>query len=103
MTNLYEETNKAISDFGYSWDDVVWIGSGTSKYPIDEFIAKAKETYYDSGFGSAEIDADLIVVFKDSTWLYRGEYDGSEWWNHTSLVPDEPSYTAHKFTLRQQW
>lgn len=33
---------------------------------------------YDSGYGGQELFG--WVVFKDGTWLERGEYDGSEWW-----------------------
>lgn len=33
---------------------------------------------YDNGYGTQEISG--VVLFKDNTWLSRGEYDGSEWW-----------------------
>lgn len=44
---------------------------------------------YDSGYGSQELGG--IVWFEDGTWLSRGEYDGSEWWNHHVLpaIPAE--------------
>jgi len=35
---------------------------------------------YDDGFGGQELDG--TIVFKDGTWLERGEYDGSEWWEY---------------------
>ncbi len=35
---------------------------------------------YDSGYGRQEVDG--TIVFKDGTWLSRGEYDGSEWWEY---------------------
>ncbi|WP_421354963.1 hypothetical protein [Streptococcus suis] len=41
----------------------------------------AKKTNYDSGYGSANVATDLVVVGKN-WWLERGEYDGSEWWNY---------------------
>ena len=35
---------------------------------------------YNSGYGGQELYGN--VWFKDGTWLERGEYDGSEWWEH---------------------
>ena len=42
---------------------------------------------YESGYGSQELFG--CVWFTDGTWLTRGEYDGSEWWEHHS-VPNIP-------------
>ena len=44
---------------------------------------------YDNGYGGQELYG--IVWLKDGTWLERGEYDGSEWWEHRALpeIPDE--------------
>jgi hypothetical protein len=38
---------------------------------------------YDSGFGGQELFG--TVWLEDGTWLSRGEYDGSEWWEHNVL------------------
>ena len=35
---------------------------------------------YDNGYGGQELFG--TVVFKDGSWLDRGEYDGSEWWDY---------------------
>jgi len=35
---------------------------------------------YDSGYGSQELDG--YIWYADGTWSDRGEYDGSEWWQH---------------------
>jgi hypothetical protein len=35
---------------------------------------------YDSGFGSQELYG--TIWFADGSWATRGEYDGSEWWQH---------------------
>lgn len=37
---------------------------------------------YDDGFGSQELYG--TIWFEDGTWSERGEYDGSEWWEHKS-------------------
>jgi len=42
---------------------------------------------YDSGFGGQELYG--IVWLEDNTWLERGEYDGSEWWDH-KVMPKIP-------------
>lgn len=35
---------------------------------------------YDNGFGGQELFG--TIWFKNNTWADRGEYDGSEWWQH---------------------
>ena len=35
---------------------------------------------YDSGYGGQELEG--TVWYSDGTWSDRGEYDGSEWWEH---------------------
>ena len=42
---------------------------------------------YDAGYGGQELFG--TVWLEDGTWLSRGEYDGSEWWNHHK-VPEIP-------------
>lgn len=37
---------------------------------------------YDSGYGLQEVYG--TIWYKDGTWSERGEYDGSEWWEHKS-------------------
>ena len=43
---------------------------------------------YDSGYGGQELFG--TVWLEDGTWCTRGEYDGSEWWEHNQL-PEIPS------------
>ena len=45
---------------------------------------------YDSGYGGQELYGTVWLT-KENTWLSRGEYDGSEWWeyNECPKVPDE--------------
>jgi len=42
---------------------------------------------YDSGYGGQELFG--TIWFTDGTWSQRGEYDGSEWWEHY-ILPDIP-------------
>ena len=43
---------------------------------------------YDSGYGGQELFGTIWL--EDGTWCTRGEYDGSEWWEHNQL-PEIPS------------
>lgn len=83
MTNFKEETLKAITESGHTLEDVMFIGSSDGKYRMDitKFIEKSNFTY-DSGFGAQAIATDLIIYFKDNTYIHRNEYDGSEWWEY---------------------
>jgi len=89
MTNLLEETKEAIAESGHRPEDIVFIGSENSGYQCtwDEFQVLADQEY-NSGFGSAAVAIDLVVVFDDGQKMWRGEYDGSEWWEHS--VPHSP-------------
>ena len=42
---------------------------------------------YDDGYGGQEVP-NICIIFRDKSWLSRGEYDGSEWWdyNHTPEI-----------------
>ena len=42
---------------------------------------------YDSGYGGQEIYG--TIWYTDGTWSDRGEYDGSEWWQHR-VEPEIP-------------
>lgn len=78
MANLREETINILKSNGKSIQDIEWIGTRNFKVPFDSELNILNIDYY-SGYGSAEIMEDLIIVGKDF-WLERREYDGSEWW-----------------------
>ena len=54
-----------------------------------ESFLESLDFEYDSGFGSQELFG--TVWLEDGTWLTRGEYDGSEWWEYHKLpeIPEE--------------
>ena len=79
MTNLWEETIEILSEYGKTFDDVLFIQGDDFEITKDNFETVAKHANYDSGFGAQRVAKDLILVGKD-WWLERGEYDGSEWW-----------------------
>ena len=82
MINLLTETLQEIDDNDLSVNDIVYIGTRDGKYSCswEEFKVLANESYY-NGYGGAQVNPALIIVFKDSKELYREEYDGSEWWD----------------------
>ena len=85
MTNLLSETSQDILKSGHTADDIIFIGSEESGHQCtwDEF-KKLADQVYDSGFGAQKVATDLIIVFKDGTKMWRGEYDGSEGWDYSS-------------------
>jgi len=81
--NLYQETLRAIQEANKVLADIVLVGNATGTYAMTwvEFTI-ASDVSYDARFGSAKVAQDLVIVFKDNTWLNRTEYDGGESWQH---------------------
>lgn len=90
--NLLEETKIDIERSGHTIADVAFIGSVDAAYSCtwDEFTNLA-DVEYDSSYGTSEIATDLIVLFSDGKKMWRGEYDGSEWWEFDA--PGEVDYS----------
>ena len=42
---------------------------------------------YDDGFGGQNLFG--YIWYEDGTWSDRGEYDGSEWWQHQEVPHKE--------------
>jgi len=55
---------------------------------LDEVLPQL-DFEYDEGFGSATLFGN--VWYTDGTWSERGEYDGSEWWEH-KRCPEIPAH-----------
>jgi len=74
-------------DMGY-WDDKdsyisaapIILREGYTPEEYREFLAKL-DFEYDSGYGMQEI-LGTVWLMEENTWLERGEYDGSEWWEY---------------------
>ena len=83
-------------DMGY-WDDA---DAYVAEEPIlirEEYTPAEYEAFleklnfeYDAGYGGQELYG-MVWLMKPNTWLSRGEYDGSEWWEYNECppVPDE--------------
>ena len=62
------------------------------KYYLPEDYKKFFELLdfdYENGFGRQHIDGTVWLA--DGSWLERGEYDGSEWWEW-KRSPDIPEF-----------
>lgn len=81
--NLLNETKDKITSCGKTPDDIIFIGSEESGHQCSwsEFCVLAN-FQYDSSYGAAKIATDLTIVFSDGSRMFRGEYDGSEWWEY---------------------
>ena len=54
---------------------------------------------YDSGYGGQNLFG--TIWYEDGTWSERGEYDGSEWWEHREC-PQIPVELDRKDKVREQ-
>lgn len=75
---------------GDEWDEDkkdILLKVGYSENEWTEFL-KSLNFSYDSGYGGQNLFGTAWL--EDGTWCTRGEYDGSEWWEHNQL-PEIPS------------
>ena len=79
MVNFLKETISVMNGYKLDPKEIIYIGDRKSSCSWEEFQEIAN-VEYDNGYGGAEIIQDLIIVFKNGVEMYRGEYDGSEWW-----------------------
>ena len=81
--NLYADTVQTMEQIDKKPSDIGRIGSYDGEYECtwSEF-KKLADFNYDSGYGGTKVATDLIILFRDGTWLERNEYDGSEWWTY---------------------
>lgn len=70
------------------YDAPTYLKVGYTKEDLEVFLEKIN-FMYDSGYGSQEVFGK--IWFTDDSWATRGEYDGSEWWEHHYLpqIPAE--------------
>lgn len=72
------------------WEDgpKILLPVGYNLVQYENFLDQLNFTY-DSGYGGQELFG--IIWYEDGSWSERGEYDGSEWWEHNELpeIPEE--------------
>ena len=93
--NLLKETEEALRIRGYDWDDVVSIQGSDHRISVDKFKELADQVY-DAGYGGQEVACDLVMLLRDGSWFSRGEYDGSEWWEHHARVAVIPEISDER-------
>jgi len=73
----------------YITKDPFLLKEGYTQEEYTEFLSKL-DFKYDSGYGGQELFG-TVWLMKENTWLSRGEYDGSEWWeyNECPSIPNE--------------
>lgn len=71
----------SFGDDSYEWIDaeVHILKCGYSASDLASFIEGISQEY-DKGYGAQEVFG--TIWYTDGTWSSRGEYDGSEWWEH---------------------
>lgn len=79
IINLWEETIEFLEENNYTWEDVIRIGNNEGYIKKSDFKKFAKNYNYDNGYGIEYVPLDLIIEGKGFK-MFRGEYDGSEWW-----------------------
>lgn len=89
--NAKEELTQALTDSGKTTADISYGRIKDASCYFDEepkfnilvttnFDLNLLDFTYSNGYGGQELEG--LIVFTDNTWLSRGEYDGSEWWDY---------------------
>jgi hypothetical protein len=60
--------------------NIINLKEGYSKKEYEEFLNRL-DFEYDNGYGGQELYG-IVWLMEENTWLERGEYDGSEWWEY---------------------
>ena len=103
LLHILERTKSVVkcayirTDRNSYWDDndnyiqpaPILLKEGYTPAEYVEFLEKLNFEY-DAGYGGQELYG-TVWLMEDHTWLERGEYDGSEWWEYRKCpqIPDE--------------
>ena len=98
IVNLLEETEQVLYAYGFSWDDIDFIGGRDFSISLEDFRKIAGSADYDTGFGTQEVASDLVIVTKNDGWFERYEYDGGEGWVYQTK-PKKPAHSEHVSNL----
>jgi hypothetical protein len=87
FTNFVQDLLTAITRAGKKEEDVLYIADMDSYASLSEVLEQCSDLTFDDGYGVAEVNIDLVVMFSDGSWLARVENSGLEQWEHTSVPP----------------
>ena len=85
VTSNVNKIKCAEIQFGH---DSYYLGTGWDKQEAKDFLDKI-DFDYDNGYGTQNLYG--VVWYEDGTWSDRGQYDGSEWWQH-NVCPNIPKH-----------
>ena len=83
MKNAKEELVNHIADRDVKHVCVVYEKNYDERTTIEgslDEVLPHMDFEYDNGYGGQKIKGN--IWYSDGTWSERGEYDGSEWWEH---------------------
>lgn len=82
--NLLKETLDAIEGSHHTIQDIDFCAVEGGVRDFQYFSEWAEENFeeYDNGYGRVYVPKYTSIIFKDKTWLARGEYDGAEGWDY---------------------
>jgi hypothetical protein len=78
FTNFVGKKN-VLCAFLYTGEKIFRLKRCYTQKTYEKFL-KRLNFDYDDGYGGQELFG--TIWFEDDTWAVRGEYDGSEWWEH---------------------
>lgn len=84
-------------DYGYDDQKVFNLTTGSTEEDRTQFLNDL-DFEYDSGYGGQRLFG--TIWYEDGTWSERGEYDGSEWWEHREC-PQIPVELDRKDKVRE--
>lgn len=85
VTSNVNKIKCAEIQFGH---DSYYLGTVWDKQEAKDFLDKI-DFDYDNGYGTQNLYG--VVWYEDGTWSDRGQYDGSEWWQH-NVCPNIPKH-----------
>jgi len=86
---------------GDEYDDdskIFYLTTGSTEEDRTQFLNDL-DFDYDNGYGGQNLFG--TIWYEDGTWSERGEYDGSEWWEHHEC-PQIPEELDRKDKVREQ-
>ena len=93
MINARDELIEMLNSIGKTQEDIK-ICKFAKRISYYEYEAKELNELnfdYDDGYGGQNLHG--LVVFNDGSWLERGEYDGSEWWEYKHTPTSEDVFS----------
>jgi hypothetical protein len=99
VLNLLEETEKILSKFHKTWEDVVWIGNSQFQISVDNFKEVANQQYNNKGDASVAID--LLITGQD-WWLERYCDEVSEGWSYREITKKPKEIRKVKSLIKEE-